>query len=260
MRLRDIIGLILALVLAIGVALLTRVFLTKDETTKKEVSIKEITGSKILVAEKELYPGDTIKLGDLVWQAWPEDALNLSYVKEGAIKVESLKDAVVLQRLSKGEPIAASDFVKPGEKGILAAIISPGKRAISIDVTAPAVNSGLISPGDNVDVILSKTISNSVGNQYGQSKTIVNNVKILALDFNMLNNHVKPITVPHVATLEVSPNEAELITASAKEGTLSLSLHSITKSKEVVEKKEPSNSGMVILMRGKERNEVQVKE
>jgi pilus assembly protein CpaB len=259
MRLRDVIGLILALVLAMGVALLTRVFFTREETGKKEVSIQEASSSKILVSGRELHAGELIRTGDLAWQAWPQNALNEGYLKEGMIKVESLTGAVVLQHLSKGEPVGASDFVKPGEKGILAAVISPGKRAISIDVTAPAVNSGLIFPGDFVDVILSKVINGASGIQSGRSKTIVQSVKVLAVDFDMENIHTIPKAVPHVATLEVSPSEAELITASAKEGTLALSLHSIA-SKDVVEKKAPVNSGSVIIMRGKERNEIQVQE
>ncbi|MBS0272574.1 MAG: Flp pilus assembly protein CpaB [Proteobacteria bacterium] len=260
MRLRDIIGLILALVLAMGVALLTRVFLAKEEPSKKQTTAKETTSLKILVAGKSLFEGSMISPGDLQWQVWPEDAANSSYIREGAIKVDDLKGAVVLQNLNKGQPVVASNFVKPGEKGILAAVLSPGKRAISIEVTAPAVNSGLIFPGDNVDVIAAKLISNTSGDQTAQSRTIVRNIKVLALDFEMANTHEKPKAVPKVATLEVSPSQAELILASAKESPLSLSLYSISNEPTVVEESKPAVSGTVILMRGKERNQIQVQE
>lgn len=259
MRLRDIIGLVLALVLAMGVALLTRVFLAKEEPQKKEALAKETTVLRILVAGKTLYEGNKINPGDLQWQSWPEDAANSSYIREGVTKIESLKGAVILQNVSKGEPIVATDFIKPGEKGILAAILSPGKRAISIEVTAPAVNSGLIFPGDHVDVISAKLVNNASGDQSALSRTIVRNLRVLALDFEMANTHEKPKTVPRVATLEVNPSEAELILASAKEGPLSLSLYSIS-NENVVEETKTVTSGTVILMRGKERNQIQVQE
>ncbi|MBY0292898.1 MAG: Flp pilus assembly protein CpaB [Alphaproteobacteria bacterium] len=260
MRVRDIIGLIVALALAMGVAFLTRYFLTKEE--KGVVQQAKVALPKILVANKILNQGDKINAGDLIWEEWNEAVIS-SYIKEDTSKIEDWVGAIVRAHFDKGEPILALDLIKPGDKGILAALVSPGKRAISIDVTAQSASSGLIAPGDYVDVVVSKSVTSSGGNQSGQSKLVAKNVKVLAVDVEMVDTHEKPKGAPKVVTLEVSPSEAEVITAATKEGTLSLSLHSIEQAEEsgkVAEKgrQAPKHEG-VTLIRGKEKTEVDFK-
>lgn len=133
MRLRDIIGLAIALVLAIGVAFLTRVFLTQEDKTKEEAQVKmpTVEMTKILVAGRVLKEGDSIGPGDLIWQPWPQKALTSSYIQEGTLNLAGYSGAIVRFYLDKGEPVLVSDLVKPGDRSALAAILSPGKRAIS---------------------------------------------------------------------------------------------------------------------------------
>ncbi len=262
MKLRDIIGLAIALVLAIGVAFLTRVFLNRESKSDSPVQVQQVELNRILVAKNDLYLGDKIKAGDLTWQDWPQNAINASYVKEGTVKIESFVGAIVRERLDKGEPVTSSILVRPGEQGLLAALVGSGKRAVSIDVTPQSASSGLIFPGDYVDVILSKSVSPASGAQYGKSRTIISNVKVLAIDVQMADTHEKPKDPPRVATLELTPAQAELITASVKEGTLSLSLYSIEKSTSEPQSTEENlvKQGTILLMRGKEKNEIQVQE
>lgn len=263
MRLKDIIGLVIALILAVFVAFLTRYFLTKEEKPKQPVQVQKVMLPKIYVAGRSLHEGDMIQPGDIVLQEWPQKSINPNYIKEGTINPGDLIGSIVRGHFEEGEPIIAADLIKPGEKGILAAIVSRGKRAISIDVTAQSASSGLIAPGDYVDVILSKSVTLKGGVQQGESKVVAPNVKVIAIDTQLTDTHVKPKTAPHVATLEVTPAEAEHITAAIKEGTLSLSLHSIEKSTvapEEVEKKTPSKKDTIILMRGNQKTEISVRE
>lgn len=258
MKARDIIGLAFALVLAVVVAFLTRYFLFEKEDAKEAPVAQEIKNLKILVASKPLDTGVKIQPGDLVWQPWPNSSLNDSYIQEGSIQLDSLTGSVILEHIDKGEPLIIANLVQPGDKSILAALLPPGKRAISIDVTPQAISSGLIQPGDYVDVLLSKVITSASSNSYGQTTTVVSNTKVLALDTIMSEPATKPpaTTIPKVATLEVTPGQAELITAAAKEGTLSLSLHSIS-NKEVTTVENPLTD-LVTLMRGREKIEIQV--
>ena len=276
MKFRDIIGLVIALLLAIGVALLTRIFLTKEKKSVQEVVIqKKVELTKVLVAARPLLEGTRIMPGDLVWQEWPEKAVNSSYITEGTVDIESFIGNIVRFHLNKDEPVLIEDIVKQGEKGVLAALITPGKRAISIDITAQGASSGLISPGDSVDIILSKAATATAGNQLGESITVVKNVKVLAMDFETASVQGKPQSTPHVATIEVTPKEAETVTAAAKEGTLSMSLRSLaldsqpngTKtaidgSGQECEKAltpKPSQK-MIVIIRGKDKTEIPVQE
>lgn len=265
MKLRDVIGLVIAIILAVGVAFLTRVFLTQKETPHEKTLEEGQNLNKILVAKKILKEGDRINIGDIAWQNWPQSALHPNYIKEGSLKIEDLTGAIVRFPLHEGEPIVLKDLIQPGERGILAAVIAPGKRAISIDVTPQSANSGLIFPGDHVDVILSKIVSTSSGTQMGESKTIVSNVRVLAMDIEMGSTQENPKSIPKVATLEVSHAQAEKITAGAKEGSLSLSLHSIGKEALQDEDSEGESEMLskpmsIIIMRGKEKSEIQVQE
>ncbi len=266
MRLKDIIGLVLALILAIGVAFLTRFFLTREEKPKQEVQVVPVGLTKILIAGRALYSGERIKPGDLIWQGWPKNSLNSNYIAEGSVRETDLVGTVVREQINKGEPITSTDLVKPGDKGSLAAVLAAGKRAISIDVTAQSASSGLIGPGDYVDVILSKAITPTAGAQYGESKVVAKKIKVLAIDTELADTHEKPKNIPRVATLEVTPAEAEHITAAIKEGTLSLSLHSLETAtvvpdkEEIVPEKPKPQQGTIIIMRGKEKTEIQVQE
>ncbi|MBY0272807.1 MAG: Flp pilus assembly protein CpaB [Alphaproteobacteria bacterium] len=259
MKFKDVIGLMVALILAIIVAFVTRYFLVAKESTKGAPVAQEVNTLKILVASKPLDMGVKIQPGDLVWQPWPNSSLNDSYIQEGSIQLDSLTGSVILERIDKGEPVVITNLVQPGEKSVLAALLPPGKRAISIDVTPQAISSGLIQPGDYVDVLLSKVVTSGPSNSYGQTTTVVSNIKVLALDTVMNESAPKSAntnTIPKVTTLEVTPGQAQLITAAAKEGSLSLSLHSIANNK--VAEAEDIFTGIVTLMRGKEKVEIQV--
>ncbi|MBA3813218.1 MAG: Flp pilus assembly protein CpaB [Alphaproteobacteria bacterium] len=266
MRLRDIIGLILALFLAVGVAFLTRIFLTKEEKPPEIAQEKKIT--KVLVAAKTLSVGDTVKAGDLTWQEWPATAITPSDMTEESAKIEEFMGSIVRSTIHKGNPIVREELVKRGDKGLLAAIITPGKRAVSIDVTASSSGSGLIYPGDFVDVILSTTVPEGPL-QVGKSKTILKNIKVLAFDTALSPPNETPKTPPHVATLEMKPEEADILMAAVKEGVISLSLHSMEAGDPAgegaeVQAKSPAvkkaEDRKIILMRGKEKSEIQFKE
>jgi pilus assembly protein CpaB len=259
MRLRDIIGLVLALVLAIGVAFLTRLFLTKSDIAQKEVTAQSIEVTRVIIGAKDIPVGTKIKPGDLVWQEWPQKSLNPSYITEATGKIEEYNGAIVKDSVLKGEPIVAGDFIKAGDRGLLAALVAPGKYAISIDITPSSGSSGLIYPGDYVDVILSKRVTPEGGSEYGNSETIVTNVKVLAMDIDLSAPADKPKAPPHVATLEVDQGQAETITAAQKEGTLSLALRSF-------ERKEATSSGKglehsnITIMRGNQRSVIPVQQ
>lgn len=262
MRVRDIVGLLLALVLAVGVAFLTRIFLTKEKTGH-EVVVKPEQVTRVLVAGKNLSTGDKIKTGDFMWQDWPRSALNSSYVTEETGKIDDFTGSIVRFPINKGNPIVREELIKQGDKGVLAAVVSPGKRAISIDVTASTADSGLIFPGDYVDVILSNTFS-AESQQLGKSKTILKNIKVLAFDTATAAPAEQPKIAPHVATLEVTPAQAEIVAAGVKEGTLTLSLHSMEKEiAEPTQEAHPTKKEVIkkaTIIRGKDKSEVQFQE
>ena len=135
-----------------------------------------------------------------------------------------------------GEPLVASELVKPGDRQFLAAALKPGTRAVSIAVDVTQSSGGLILPGDRVDVILTQTFGTTPDNPVAQSaaETILRNLRVIAVD-QSINAQTRPSAipggafsadsrVPKTVTFETSELEAEQIFVGAQLGRLQLSL------------------------------------
>ncbi|MFO1127368.1 MAG: Flp pilus assembly protein CpaB [Rhodospirillales bacterium] len=185
--------------------------------------------TRILVAKKELATGTFLKSGDLDWQVWPEAGLNDGYVRENPNALKEFEGAVVRTRLTRGEPITKARVVHPGEKGFLAAVLDPGKRAVAVPVDGATGVGGFVLPGDEVDVIL--TIQREQAGEGGAEKrafaeTLLTQVRVLAID-QTADNTGGQAKVGKTATLEVTPKQAEKLALGLELGDLGLSLRSL---------------------------------
>lgn len=190
--------------------------------------------NQILVAKQDLPAGTFVKPEHLQWRAWPADGLDDSFVRKSKDGMDGFTGAVVRKGIVAGEPITAKRVVKAGERGFLAAVLSPGMRAVSVKVNAASGISGLVFPGDRVDVILShkiKTQGTKNRTVRSASETVLTNVRVLAIGQTTDDQKNEPI-VAKTATLEVSPKQAEVVAVVIQLGKLSLSLRSLAKTDE----------------------------
>jgi pilus assembly protein CpaB len=186
---------------------------------------------EILVAKKAMPAGTFVKPDELEWRPWPQEGLTDAYLIKGKASEKDLAGAVVRTHLYAGEPITASRVVHPGEQGFLAAVLDPGKRAVSIPVDGTSGVAGFVFPGDFVDVILTikrtVTAEGDEGDETRQfSETLLTDVRVLAID-QTLDNTSGAAKIGKNATLEVSPKQAERVALGLDMGTLSLSLRSL---------------------------------
>jgi pilus assembly protein CpaB len=98
-------------------------------------------------------------------------------------------------------------------------------RAISIVVSVDSSAGGFILPNDRVDVILTRKPE---GGQKGFAKTILSDLRVLAVDQTYRQEKDTRTVVGKTATVEVTPQQAELIAAAAQSGVLSLSLRPLS--------------------------------
>ncbi|MFN4295291.1 MAG: Flp pilus assembly protein CpaB [Brevundimonas sp.] len=138
--------------------------------------------------------------------------------------------AVVREGFVAGEPIVTRKIVRSGDSGFLAAYLEPGMRAMAIRVSVETAAGGFILPGDRVDVIVTREIRND-NNQGGGAQrhttaTVMQNVKVLAIDQTSQAQDDAQTVVGATATLEVSPGDAEVLSLARAEGDLSLVLRS----------------------------------
>ena len=69
-----------------------------------------------------------------------------------------LRGSLVRTFLDTGSLVTSQNVLRPRDRGFLASVLEPGTRAISIKVDAESGVSGLIWPGDYVDVVLTQVI------------------------------------------------------------------------------------------------------
>jgi pilus assembly protein CpaB len=222
------------------VALRLWMFDPDAETVAAEaVQLDRVLESQVLVASENLNPGVILQTQHFEWQEWPEDGVSKSYYsyfpendEDGAAeeKEQSLVGSVVRFGIPSGQPMVSGAIVSPGDRGFLAAILEPGYRAMSIQITASTSSAGLILPGDRVDVIMSHrfTVEDEEGKDHPRrvAETILLNIRTLAIDQNVASD-TSDIKVGKTATLQVTPRQAERLALAQDMGELSLSLRGI---------------------------------
>ena len=186
----------------------------------------------VLVAKADMATGSFIRPDDLEWRAWPKVGVVDDYLVRGEATEEELAGAVARTRLFAGEPITRSRVVHKGDQGFLAAVLDPSHRAVSIPVDAVSGIAGFIFPGDMVDVLLTfnRTVQNEGSDESSTryfSETLLNRVRVLAIDQTVDSGEKGAAQVASTATLEVTPKQAEKIAIAMQIGSLSLSLHSL---------------------------------
>ena len=223
-------GLILILLATVGVILVvmfTRSFLSnaQQQAQTAQVTKTQVPASKILVAKRDLHVGTILKPEDVMWQDWPKKGLSTAYfiMKKDEIKIVHGK--VVRAPITTGEPVTKTAIVSQGERGFLAAILTPGMRAVSVKLSPTTGIGGFIFPGDRVDVILTHEIEISRSEVHQIAETVFQNVRVLAVDQKTITD--SKVKIAKTATLEVTPKMAEKVAMLSNLGTLSLSLRSL---------------------------------
>jgi pilus assembly protein CpaB len=118
-----------------------------------------------------------------------------------------------------GQMLMAPMFAKEGESA-LAAVVSKDKRAVTVRVDDVVGVAGFLLPGNRVDVVATKKDDRT---SIVTSETILNNVKVLAVDQSTSTNSNEPVVVRAV-TLEVTPAEAEILLKGKAAGSIQLAL------------------------------------
>ncbi|MGE0755064.1 MAG: Flp pilus assembly protein CpaB [Alphaproteobacteria bacterium] len=190
---------------------------------------KEIS-NRVLVANNDLVAGDFLDISrDVSWQdPKTEEGLTTLHIRETNTSLNSLSGAVIRRNLRGGEMLTTDMVMKSGEGGFMSAVLEPGRRAVSVSVNATSGNAGFISPGDRVDLIVTRKLrTNGSGNDEEViSQTFVEDIRVLAVDQSLDNPENKAILAKTV-TLEVTPEEAERVAIATELGQISLALRSI---------------------------------
>jgi pilus assembly protein CpaB len=199
------------------------------------------TKVEILVATVALAPGTLLRAQDVTWYAIPRPAESGEIVRpsEAARQTkpeldEEARAAVYgavlrpAQAIAAGEAILRGKIVRPGDRDFLQVVLSPGARAISIPVATGGASTGLLYPGDRVDVILTQNFKSDAAplTRRSVSETVVESLRVLAIDAPDMKTGGS--SFGRTVTLEVTPEQAEKIQVATELGKLSLTLRSVS--------------------------------
>jgi pilus assembly protein CpaB len=195
---------------------------------KTVVQTERIDTMQVLVARADIPLGQLANESHFRWQDWPKDAVSKAFITKPS-KPNAMKDyagAISRTSILAGEPITDIKMIKAGAGGVLAAILPPGMRAISTKITEASAVGKLILPNDHVDVILIRRARDRGGEDH-VSDTLFRNVRVLAIGQTIEAKEGKKGSEGNVATLELSPRQAELLALANSMGEISLSLRSV---------------------------------
>jgi pilus assembly protein CpaB len=206
--------------------------------------------AQVLVAKRDLPVGARISSADLGWQEWPMDALNPTFVTDGAAPaaapqgaqkvakqaaqvtqdlvmaqgpMQAFDGAIVKEALARGEPVTARKVLRAGDSNYMAVVLLPGMRAMSIPINAETAAGGFILPGDRVDVLQSRAGPEGRG---FVSETLMRNLRVLAIDQKPEAEKDARAMVGAVAVLEVPAVDALVLARGKAQGEMQLVLRS----------------------------------
>jgi pilus assembly protein CpaB len=181
-----------------------------------------------------------LKVEDLKVIEWPAE-----HIPPGAVSdPKELVGRVLISRVLGMQPLLPGMLAAKNAGSGLAALIPANMRAIAVKVDDVVGVAGFIHADDRVDVIV--TLRPSYAGSESTTKVFLQNIKVLAVGQEVDNGdktrlHATPATV---ATLLVSPQDAERLVLAQNEGRIMLTLRSWTDSLPV-DTNGASASGLV---------------
>ena len=171
-------------VVSAGVALLAGVgtYFVAQSLTGTEAPVQIIEPTKeetvrVLVSTRDIQRGERITDDDGDWVTWPKKALQDAFITDDNSSArDALAGSVARTLIVTGEPIVEQKVVHAGDSGLMAAILTPGMRAVTIRVSPETSSGGFILPGDQVDILQTIGREDSTA-----TKTLFQDVRVLSL-------------------------------------------------------------------------------
>ena len=140
--------------------------------------------AKVLVAVTNIMPGQPLDDTNVTFKDWPKDKIPQGAVTsheqymERSLRVSAVPNEVIMA-------------ARLNEKGVFggSSEIPAGMRVATVPVTATQTHSGLILPGDRVDVVVTYTMHKMTGGQMNtqlgeirKARTILQYIEVFATD------------------------------------------------------------------------------
>ena len=212
MNSRTLLLIALSVILGLGAAFLANNWLNtrlnagpKDDMNNVVVATVEIPFGQMIEAQQ-------VTMIQMPKGTVPDDAFDTT---------EQVVGKIATFAMLKGDIVRGARLAEHLGGSTLASLIDKDKRAISVRVDDVVGVGGFLLPGNRVDVLVAKKV-NGAGNT-AESETILEDLRVLAVDQTASTDKTQPVVVRAV-TLEMTPEETEILVKAQTEGKLQLAL------------------------------------
>ena len=209
--------LLIAVLLAVGTGWLTLNYLS----ALKSQSQASGAPRPVIVAAKEIPARAPITSDMLATVSRPASAVDPDSITD----TKSIVGSLALITIPSGATITSSKIGRPANEA-LPVRLTPGMRAVSIETDKVKGVSGLLQPGDRVDVI---AVPQKNTSEPPPASTILRGVRVLAMGDTLEYSSATPSpneSNSTTITLEVTPTQADLLAMADINTTLRLALRS----------------------------------
>ena len=227
MRVRGLLVLLLGVSVAGGAVLVTHQMLAQAAKPPEGPAPAQL--AQVVVARADMPFGVVIQPEMVRLQPWPQEAVPpdaFRTLEEVVGAAGSTERRRVRRALAAGEVLITGKLSAFGEKVTIADVIDPTKRAVAIRVNDVTGVAGFLTPGDRVDVVLTRQIDKDF-----RTDTILQDITIRGVDQVADQDRDKP-SVVRTVTVEVDPAEAQKLALAQQAGTLSLTLRNLENSEK----------------------------
>ncbi len=211
------ITIIAAIVFALGSAALVLIFLNSF----RQANSPEALMTRVLVANQNIPARIPITAAMFSVETRPRSKVDPDVLTDPKM----INGQLALIGMPAGSLLTASKIGTPADVG-LSVRLKPGQRAMSISVDPVKDVSGLIQPGDRVDVLAQGP---RIGNSVQPAATILRGILVLAMGVALETAGATPSPVAQSAstvTLAVTPAQADTLMTADQNAVLRLALRS----------------------------------
>ncbi len=188
--------------------------------------IPPVATGQVVVSTAEVSPGNALSAGAVKVVSWPKELIP----PQAASGLNQVDGRVVQSPIAKGEPVLFSKLAPVGTSAGLSSMLDDNKRALTVRVDDVIGVAGFIHPRDKVDILADLKVP---GKDENYSKIILQNITVLSIGQSWdQKGDGKPV-LANTVTLELTPEQAEVLNLASNEGRIRLALRSRRNEKTV---------------------------
>jgi len=191
----------------------------------------------VLVAARPVPAGGLLREEDLAWRPMGAQLPPAGSLTRDKVSEAQYVGAVARRGFLAGEIVLDSAVIAPNDRRFLAAVLSPGTRAVTMPVDEAQSAAGLILPDDRIDVILVREAGGaSTPGQDPTSATaariLLHAVRVVAVDRAMERPPpaaTASSALPRTITMELSDIDAQRLFLAQQIGSVHLTVRALAR-------------------------------